>query len=354
MQMNKIDIKGWKNFHLYDEHMFNIDMGNKFDKSKMDTTKNDINFIGRTGSNNGINATCGIYNNIEPYKPGLLTLALGGSVGSCFIQKKSFYTSQNVIVLIPKDNISDNVKQFIATVIQKESELHYKAFVKELNAHIKTDFVIPLPVNADNEPDWEYMESYMKNIMEETEWNIKNLQNISVLKMGIQTEKWGSFKCSKLFTARNTGNILARTVENGSGNTPYVTASGINNGVFAYIDASKYDIIKGHCILIGGKTFTVTYQADNFVSNDSHNFVIRTIEDNISDLSYKYLVAVIRSYFGQKYSWNDAVTKEKFLNENISLPAKTNGQPDWEYMENYMKNIMDDAKAKLNILKTAI
>ncbi len=352
--MNKIDIKGWKNFHLYDEHMFNIDMGNKFDKSKMDTTKNDINFIGRTGSNNGINATCGIYNNIEPYKPGLLTLALGGSVGSCFIQKKSFYTSQNVIVLIPKDNISDNVKQFIATVIQKESELHYKAFVKELNAHIKTDFVIPLPVNADNEPDWEYMESYMKNIMEETEWNIKNLQNISVLKMGIQTEKWGSFKCSKLFTARNTGNILARTVENGSGNTPYVTASGINNGVFAYIDASKYDIIKGHCILIGGKTFTVTYQADNFVSNDSHNFVIRTIEDNISDLSYKYLVAVIRSYFGQKYSWNDAVTKEKFLNENISLPAKTNGQPDWEYMENYMKNIMDDAKAKLNILKTAI
>lgn len=38
----------------------------------------------------------------------------------------------------------------------------------------------------------------------------------------------------------------------------------------------------------------------------------------------------------------------------IHLPAKPNGQPNWEYMENYMKNIMDDTKAKLNILKTAI
>lgn len=173
--MSRVDIKKWKEFHLYDEHMFDIDMGNKFDKSKMDTTKNDINFVGRTGNNNGINATCGMYNNVEPYPSGLLTLALGGSVGSCFIQQKPFYTSQNVIVLIPKDNISDDAKQFIATVIQKESELHYQAFIKELNAHIKTDFAIPLPVNENNQPDWNYMENYMKNIMEDTQSKLDKL-----------------------------------------------------------------------------------------------------------------------------------------------------------------------------------
>ena len=55
-------------------------MGNKFDKSKMDTSKDEINFIGRTGINNGINALCGIYNNIEPYNAGYLTLSLGGNL----------------------------------------------------------------------------------------------------------------------------------------------------------------------------------------------------------------------------------------------------------------------------------
>ena len=186
--------------------------------------------------------------------------------------------------------------------------------------------------------------------MQESEKNIEKLSNISKSKTNISTEKWINFGCSKLFTAVNTGNILARDIEDGSGNTPYVTASGINNGVVAHIDASKYDIIKGHCILIGGKTFTVTYQADDFVSNDSHNFVIRTKGYDISDLAYKYLVTVISSYFGQKYSWNDAVTKDKFLNEKIPLPSNANGEPDWEYMEQYMKNIMEDTQSKLDKL----
>lgn len=352
--MKKIDTKEWKKFHLYDSHMFNIDMGNKFDKSKMNTTKNIINFVGRGGNNNGINAVCDKYNNVEPYKAGLLTLALGGSVGSCFVQKAPFYTSQNVIVLIPKDNISDYAKQYVATVIKKECELHYQAFVKELNTHIKTNFEIPLPTDKCGNPDWEYMESYMKNIMQESEKNIKNLQNISKSKREIQTKKWSNFSCSELFVTKNTGNILARDIEDGSGDTPYVTASGINNGVVAYIDASKFEIIEGHCILIGGKTFTVTYQEYSFVSNDSHNFIIRTKGHNISDLSYKYLVTVICSYLSQKYSWNDAVTKDKFLSENIPLPTNSEGKPDWEYMENYMKDIIDDTRVSLNVLRAVI
>lgn len=272
--------------------------------------------------------------------------------GNSFFHKGIYSGDDNIYFFINKD-LNDVIKIFISSIIntQNSSLYSFKSQFRQSQANALT---VTLPSKADGTPDYKYMESYMKNIMEETERNIENLQNISVLKSGIQTVKWSNFSCSKLFTARNTGNILARDVEDGSGEMPYVTASGINNGVFAYIDASKYDIIKGHCILIGGKTFTVTYQADDFVSNDSHNFVIRTLEDNSSDLSYKYLVTVIRSYLGQKYSWNDAVTKDKFLNENIPLPAKPNGEPDWAYMENYMKNIMDNTKAKLNILKTAI
>ncbi len=147
---------------------------------------------------------------------------------------------------------------------------------------------------------------------------------------------WKPFECKKLFECKNTGNILARDVVDGSGNIPFVTASAYNNGVVAHIDASGYEIIKGDCILVGGKTFTITYQKDDFVSNDSHNFVIRS-KQSISDLAYLFLTTVIYNYFGQKYSWNDAVTKDKFLKESIPLPAKNDHTPDWEYMESYMK-----------------
>ena len=96
-----------------------------------------------------------------------MTISLGGEyLGSCFIQDKPFYTSQNVNVLIPKKEMSYYQKQYIATMVFREGRLHYKAFIDELNRHMKTDFTIPLPVKDDESIDWEYMESYMKFIEE--------------------------------------------------------------------------------------------------------------------------------------------------------------------------------------------
>jgi len=101
----------------------------------------------------------------KPYKAGNLTLALGGAyLGSCFVQDKDFYTSQNVVVLIPKFDMSFNVKQFICSMIFREGQTHYKAFIDELNRHIKTDFTIKLPVDRNENIDYEYIEKYMNTI----------------------------------------------------------------------------------------------------------------------------------------------------------------------------------------------
>ena len=53
-------------------------------------------------------------------------------------------------------------------MIFKEGRLRYKAFVDELNRHMKTDFNILLPVTSDNKPDWDYMEKYMQMIEQKT------------------------------------------------------------------------------------------------------------------------------------------------------------------------------------------
>lgn len=62
--------------------------------------------------------------------------------------------------------MSFEVKQFISTMIIKESRLYYKAFFDELNRYIKMDFTFLLPVKADDRPDWKYMEQYMKNMID--------------------------------------------------------------------------------------------------------------------------------------------------------------------------------------------
>ena len=158
-----LDTDKWIEFHLYD--IFEIHVGNKFDRSKMSMGAPTVNFVGRSSENNGVTAFVDGIEGTEPYKEGNLTVALGGEyLGSCFIQDYPFYTSQNVNVLIPKEDIDIFTKMFIAHLVRYESANNYKAFARELNAHIKTDFVIKLPATVFGKPDYEFMSKYIKSL----------------------------------------------------------------------------------------------------------------------------------------------------------------------------------------------
>lgn len=165
----EIDTSDWGEFTL--PELFDIDMGSGLDFGKMIPSDADgaALFVGRTGINNGIMGAVEIVDGAKLYDAGAMTVALGGSIGACFVQQAAFHTSQNVAVLYPRKPVGDNAKRFVAAVIQKESSLNYKAFVKELNAHLRADFAIRLPVDASGEPDWEHMEKTMWEVMNERE-----------------------------------------------------------------------------------------------------------------------------------------------------------------------------------------
>lgn len=160
---HKVNISGWQKFHLYDDGLFTIDMGTKLDKVKMTEINPSVNFIGRANANNGITTSVDTISGIKPYDAGNMTLSLGGEyLGSCFVQPKPFYTSQNVVVLMPLWDMPFEVKMFIATMVFKESQTYYKAFVNELNRHIKKGFSFWLPVTSSRTPDWQHMEGFMR------------------------------------------------------------------------------------------------------------------------------------------------------------------------------------------------
>lgn len=162
---NKIELHtdDWVEFHLFD--IFDISSGNKLDRSKMSMGAPSVNFVGRSSVNNGVTAFVDEIEGVEPFREGNLTVALGGEyLGSCFVQDYPFYTSQNVNVLIPKKEIDIYAKMFIAHLVRYESANNYKAFARELNAHIKKDFVIKLPTTDSGNPDYSFMSNYIKSL----------------------------------------------------------------------------------------------------------------------------------------------------------------------------------------------
>lgn len=352
--MAKIDTSGWQRFHLYDDGLFDIDMGTKLDRVKMTQASPDVNFVGRANANNGITARVDSIASITPYDAGNLTLSLGGEyLGSCFIQPDRFYTSQNVVVLIPKWNMPFGIKQFIATMIFRESRQYYKAFIDELNRHIKTDFSFSLPVNVDGEPDWAYMDAYMSEVMKESEARVESMRQADGDKCAVDTSGWKEFKLTDIFRMNNTKSIVQKDIVPDSGAIPYVTAQAGNNGVLTYIDCPPEWLDEGNCIMIGGKTLTFSFQEKAFCSNDSHNIALHLKDDTkASKVRYLFLIAALRGALYQKYSWGDSVSMNTIKDDTFRLPVNAAGEPDWAYMDEYMRTIMEGAKADLAVMQS--
>lgn len=164
-QTPDLNVQKWKYILLKD--ICKITMGNKMDANAMTTDEPAVNFVGRSATNNGVAGKVDfVYDNngekIEPYPSGCITVALGGSLGSTFLQKEPFYTSQNVSVLEFDNNVSDSAKLFLCTLIYNESKYKYFPFGRELNTHIRNDFGFTVPVDPSGNPDWQFMEDYIK------------------------------------------------------------------------------------------------------------------------------------------------------------------------------------------------
>ncbi|WP_262710611.1 restriction endonuclease subunit S [Flavobacterium restrictum] len=146
-------------------------------------------------------------------------------------------------------------------------------------------------------------------------------------------EKFDEFNVLDIFDVKNTKNILSRDIIENSGEIPYLCASTENNAISSYISYDEKYLDKGNCVFIGGKTFVVTYQENDFYSNDSHNLILNLRkEDEKNKLNQLYLATCINKSLGRKYSWGDSISNRKIQTEKVSLPVK-NKQPNYKLME---------------------
>ena len=172
------------------------------------------------------------------------------------------------------------------------------------------------------------------------------------LNMKLRAVKWGEFKLTDVFQVKNTFNILATVIHESSGSVPYLCASSENNGVRTYIEYEKKYLEKGNCIFIGGKTFVVTYQKEDFFSNDSHNLALYLKRGKKSRAVFLFLASCIYKSLCRKYSWGDSISKAKIQNDIIKLPVK-DGQIDFEFMEAFVAELEAERVAELEAERVA-
>lgn len=127
--------------------LFVLHQGNGFELYNMNLSDNSgVNFVSRTAQNNGVVAQVERENMKDPFPAGYITVALGGSVLSSFVQIKPFYTAFHIMVLEPKRNMSFTEKLFYCMCIQ-DNAYRYN-YGRQANKTLKN---LDLP---DKVPNW--------------------------------------------------------------------------------------------------------------------------------------------------------------------------------------------------------
>lgn len=96
-------------------------------------------------------------------------------------------------------------------------------------------------------------------------------------------------------------------------------------------------IDEGNSIFIGGKTLVISYQEQDYFSNDSHNLALYLKNEKYRTKSVQlYMVSALYKSLKPLYSWGNSISKQKIQNDFVSLPS-FNGEIAFLYIENYIK-----------------
>lgn len=345
----KLDIGKWKEFRVGD--LFDIELAKgdiKFD----DMMSGDIHLVSSGESDNGIVGCIDAAGDgkSEIFDGNCLTVDM---FGNAFYQNEEFYAVSHgrVNILKPKFVLTEYVGLFLSTVIKQEQ---YKySYGRAVYSDVARDMIIRLPVDSNGEPDWVFMEEYIKSLCCKpltTKNHGEREGSVPVL----DPSSWGEFRLDKIFYLK--GGFYNKKPEHSiDGDIPFLGSTENDNGVTDHYsiddirawdkvgnddDTLKGKIFDKNCIAVtvNGSVCNAYYQSSTFTcSHDITALYLRGREMN----SYiaQFLCVVIMQ---DKYRWSYGRKPhdiKKFGRSIIKLPIDLNGDPDWAFMENYIKSL---------------
>lgn len=128
------------------------------------------------------------------------------------------------------------------------------------------------------------------------------------------------------------------------GDIAYVSSTKFNNGVNNYITPPNYMKIYKNCITIAnsGSVGATFYHDYNFVASD-HVTVLWLKDRPLTKKIAMYLITLLEK-LGDNYFFNREMSDKRISKDYIKLPVDDNGKVNWNYIENFMDEIIPVAK----------
>ena len=347
MKKNDLSLKNrkWKEFVI--ENIFKVDKGIYLhSKNKI---KGNIPFVSAKSVENGVSSFIG---NSKLFNGNAITIEKIKL--TAFYQPYAFYCSHDVTV-IESNFLNKYNAQFICHIINRNGIKYSYGRQSQMNI-VKRD-IIYLPINSKDEPDFIFMENFIKQ-KEQIKLNKYNnyvMKRFNFLKKNksvvpLKEKEWKDFKLQDFFdTNKGNQNKMSDLLK---GNTPLISAKNNNNGLKDFVSPNNKESYPKMSLTLNndgdGGVGISYYQPFDYLL-DSHVTSLKP-KNNLSRLILLFISRCItkqRNKFGHGYS----LTNNRLTSFKILLPINKEGNPDYVYMETYMKNLeLKKLKEYLNFL----
>lgn len=322
--------------------IFKIKNSKSIDKNKLQQGDGKIPYITQTGSNGGISKfVCN--QGIEKLNSGnVITVCI--DTHEVFYQPCNYYSTQNVMRL-ECSQLNNYKAAFVVVILRQILEQRFNYSYKSTLKRI-SKLEIPLPVTSACNPDWDMMETYIKDQMvrikqqekEELKKEIEKLEARILPKPNIPRpiiagKATADFPLGQVFPTITRGIQISKRNRK-PGSLPYISASLLNHGEADFISVNEKYIYKD-CLtvpFIGGENCTF-YHDGEFVPSAS---VAVLQNENFNKYIYVFLIGILNVIM-RKYSFGYKASLERLQKQTIPLPITHDGKPDWEFMSDYIK-----------------
>lgn len=331
-----LNTREWKPFKVGE--LFTIEKCKCNNVSKL--KKGNTPYVGATNKNNGTMSFIDNYSNLITKGNCIVFICDGqGSVGYSIYKKEDFIGSTTLKVG-RYENINKYNALFITSALDKNKSIYDYGY-KRNEIRLKNEHIYLPSIN--NAPDWEFMENYVKELEIEKsnkyEIFLKTvLKDIKIKEIvDLNSKKWKTFFLTDIFTQIQRGKRLTKAKQI-DGTIPYVSSTSFNNGVDNFISNKKNVRRFSDCISIAnsGSVGSSFYQPYEFVASDH---ITHLKNDKMNKYIYLF-IATMTNRFSEKYNFNREINDNRISRETILLPINDKEEPDYEYMEQYIKNLM--------------
>lgn len=305
------------------------------DKNKLTGRSGRTPYITRTDRDNGIDDFIGLQPSYAVDEGNVITIGL--DTQTVFYQPSKFYTGQNVQVL-KNSFLNKHVALYIIPLIKVQMvKFNWGGNGATLGRLKKV--TIMLPITGSGSPDYRFMEEYMKQVEKKLLTRYKNYIGKKGLKTGggkMSDCKWKEFVIDDVFEIKPGVRLTKQDMK--AGDIPFIGASDSNNGITAFCgntnlseDRNVLGVNYNGSVV---ENFYHPYKA--LFSDDVKRFHLKQHSDTKNILLFlKNSILQQQRKFQYGYKFNEPRMKSQL----IMLPVTEEDEPDYNYMEAYMRNI---------------